>query len=67
VRGAFQAAKSNAFVQIKGSRVLIVTPKSMSFDKLPHLHACVIMQAIDELIENIVGVSCEQLLGERTA
>jgi len=65
VRAAFQAAQSNAFVETKGNRVLIVTPKSMSFDKLPHLHACVIMQAIDELIEDIVGVSCDQLLRER--
>lgn len=62
LRASFQAAKSSAFVECQGSKVYVVTPKSLKFEKLSHSQACAVMSVVDGIIEDVIGVPTDSLL-----
>ena len=63
---SFAAAKANAFVEADDNRVMVIVPRSVSFEKLSHVAACVVMDLCEQVIESETGLTACQLLPPRT-
>lgn len=59
---AIRATKSYAIPVLHGDTLVIFRPKSISFSKLPHHEACRLFADVESAIEQIIGVSADQLL-----
>lgn len=65
LRASFSAAKAHAFVEVNGDLVQVIVPHSVAFEKLPHAAACTIMTAVDEIVQNVIGITSDELLRAR--
>ena len=64
---AFRAAGAYAFVRPYGDGLAIHAPKSIKWETLPQKQFNDIRDSVTGIIEDVVGVSAEQLLTERAA
>lgn len=55
------------FRRVQGYTVLELKPKSISFETLSQREFNAIRDAVTEVIENVIGVTAEQLLNEKAA
>lgn len=65
LKASFAAAKANAFVEADDNRVRVIVPRSVSFEKLSHLAACVVMDLVEQVIESETKLTAVQLLPVR--
>ncbi|HXF89550.1 MAG TPA: hypothetical protein VNK48_14435 [Xanthobacteraceae bacterium] len=61
---AIRAAGSYAEVILNGNVLVVLTPKSIAFDKLGHKEFCVLNEAVAEVILAETGLNVETLLNE---
>lgn len=62
---SIRAAGSYAMPVLHKDMLVIFRPKSISFQRMPHLEFCALNSAVEQVIHNIIGVEPEQLLAER--
>lgn len=67
VEAAFEAADAVAFVRVHGDRVAVFAPKSIEFASADQRAFAPIAQAVDEIIEEALGVPPGELLKQRAA
>lgn len=56
-----------AFVEVDGALVTVKRALSASYAAMGHLTACKMFEAVEQEIENAIGVKAQQLLSERAA
>jgi hypothetical protein len=64
---AFKAAGTHAVPVVHKGELVIFTPRSIAFDKLEHLEACRLFDAVAVVIEQETGLKADQLLSEKAA
>ena len=65
IQGGIDAAGAYAWAFPYSDGYLVVRPKSMAFDKMPHKKACTVMAIIDELLCDVFQLrSTDELLQE---
>lgn len=67
VEAAFRAASSYAFVRPYGAGLAVYAPKSISWDEMDQKKFWPIRDAVSAVIEQVIGVSADQLLKEKAA
>lgn len=66
-KAALAAAGGHAVPVVHKGKLIIWVPRSIAFDKLDHLEACKLFDAIAVVIEQETGLKAEQLLTEKAA
>lgn len=69
VTAAFNSVGEHAWVKenAKGNSIRVFRSKSIAYDKLKHLEACALFNAVAEIIEIETGVSADKLMKEHAA
>ena len=62
VAAVLSRADVHHFVQAVGSKLYVITSKSIAFGELNHLAACVLFDAVAEVIEIETGIRCDDMI-----
>jgi hypothetical protein len=62
--GVMRASKGRGFIKVYGDRIIVYSPKSISWDKLDQKAFNEIRERVTGVIESELGVDAEQLLKE---
>lgn len=61
---AFKAAGADAFPQVHKGELIIWVPRSIRFDRMPHLEFCTLSDAVEHVIHQETGLRADDLLKE---
>lgn len=67
VRSLFREADTFVFMVVSGSEIVLHVPKSIRYSQLGHKAACRLFQEVEAIVQDVIGVTGDQLLNARAA